>query len=364
MLANIQGLRWFAALSVVVFHANVAIAYYRQAPMQMGVAAAGVDIFFVISGFIMVHTTRDSSITPARFWTNRAVRIVPMYWLATLAAMAIFATGVLQISVRAFDGADVITSFFFIPQLRYDLWLPILPVGWTLIFEMLFYFLFGLALVLRNQTAAVTLLGVFFVAAWAFGKLTSILPPPAEFLTTLVTLEFAAGAALALIFHATEKVRLPAPRVLGIGAIVAGVALILMTGATGLSLWEITDLRALLWGGPAVLIVAGGLILERAGIRFTSSSIPLLGAASYSIYLVHVVVLELVLGPAITFLPDLGGPMTIGIAILAIIAAVFAGVVVHLWIERPMHLRLRGGVNRLFKPRAGSGRAGINPASG
>lgn len=352
MLANIQGLRWFAALSVVVFHAHLTIAFYTLQPMNLRAEAAGVDVFFVISGFIMVHTTRSGNVSPPQFWAHRAIRVAPLYWLATLAAMAIFATGILRASILPFDAGDAITSFLFIPHLRHELWLPILPVGWTLIFEVYFYFLFGLALYLRNQTAAVAALAAFFLSTWAFGQITNILPAPVAFLTHLITIEFAAGCVLGLIWQATETIRIPAPRLIGGGAIAAGVLLIIAFDSTGLPLWDIVDLRAILWGGPAVMIVAGALILERAGIRFTSSFIALLGAASYAIYLVHVVALELVIVPALAFIPNLFGPSLVIMAIQAIAVAVFGGVAVHLWIERPIQGWLRATADRLMKPRA------------
>lgn len=71
MLANIQALRWFAGPGAVVVHAHLTIALYPLTPMQVRAEAAGVDIFFVISGFIMVYTTRSANVSPIPFWANR-----------------------------------------------------------------------------------------------------------------------------------------------------------------------------------------------------------------------------------------------------------------------------------------------------
>ena len=89
-IISIQILRAFAALLVVFHHARYQIqdfeVFFHGGIWPFG--QAGVDIFFVISGFIMWVTTHDRRTTPLRFMTNRIVRIVPLYWLLTLAVAA------------------------------------------------------------------------------------------------------------------------------------------------------------------------------------------------------------------------------------------------------------------------------------
>ena len=191
-VSNIQVLRAFAALAVA----------WRDMLMWFGsdpgwgllhVGRAGVDVFFVISGFIMFHTTQDGGRTTAQFWTDRVVRIAPLYWLMTLLIVGLYLAGLPAGDVRQLDGNDVPLALAFIPNYRGDEdWNPILATGWTLIYEMYFYFLFGLTFFLRSQVKALTLLTVFFVAFFAVSQLVN-LPFTLSRWAQPITLEFAAG---------------------------------------------------------------------------------------------------------------------------------------------------------------------------
>src|SRR5947209_976295 len=125
-LHNIQYLRGIAALGVVAFHA----ALTAGVPFRMG--AFGVDIFFVISGFLMVAITNVNS-RQAPFLRDRIVRVVPLYWIATL---------VVYLADRRYtSGPDqLVSSLMFIPRghsADAPWFFPVLNVGWTLNYEML-----------------------------------------------------------------------------------------------------------------------------------------------------------------------------------------------------------------------------------
>ena len=105
MLINLQLLRGFAALNVVLLHSIETSASYGYETDFIaffdGWGANGVDIFFVISGFVMLYTQLDNKNSPKDFLINRAIRIIPIYWLLTLAIIAIyfgFQIGVLNYS--------------------------------------------------------------------------------------------------------------------------------------------------------------------------------------------------------------------------------------------------------------------------
>ena len=87
LILPIQYLRGIAAILVVWFHATIQVdgvsTYFSSS-----FGASGVDLFFVISGFIMVVTTAGKDVTPQRFFVLRIIRVVPLYWLATLAGIA------------------------------------------------------------------------------------------------------------------------------------------------------------------------------------------------------------------------------------------------------------------------------------
>src|SRR6185437_14170487 len=134
-LDNIQALRAIAALLVVFVHLAVPVAALGVAPFGAG----GVDLFFVISGFIMVYTTVGRPISGAEFLGRRIVRIVPLYWLLTLAVfgIALIAPTLLQFTTASWG--QLLKSLFFIPfaKANGDVQ-PVLFLGWTLNYEMFF----------------------------------------------------------------------------------------------------------------------------------------------------------------------------------------------------------------------------------
>ena len=142
-LYSIQALRFIAAALVVVSHIRTE---YGMAPF----GSAGVDIFFVISGFIIHYVTRNGA---PQFFTRRLIRIVPLYWLGTLAlgAAALFVPSLLnQVS---FSSEVLLKSLFFLPvwneQVQYHL--PLLTLGWSLNYEILFYLVYFIALKISHQ---------------------------------------------------------------------------------------------------------------------------------------------------------------------------------------------------------------------
>lgn len=124
---------------------------------------SGVDLFFVISGFIVVVTTAGVDTKPFDFWRRRIVRVVPLYWLLTLlmVTVALIAPGLFKTLKVAPE--TVLQSLLFIPHFSQSfsgvVW-PLLVPGWTLNFEMFFYALFGLALILPPRYRLLVLTSV------------------------------------------------------------------------------------------------------------------------------------------------------------------------------------------------------------
>ena len=149
---SIQVLRFFAAFSVMMVHLPV---------FEFGIW--GVDIFFVISGFIMMYVTENNE---KFFLLKRIFRIVPLYWLLTLGVfvLAIFVPEVLNNTTANVD--HLIKSLFFIPFDKNGTGhFPILFLGWTLNFEVIFYFLFFLSLVFfkENRMIACSIFIIIFL---------------------------------------------------------------------------------------------------------------------------------------------------------------------------------------------------------
>jgi peptidoglycan/LPS O-acetylase OafA/YrhL len=259
-LRSIQVLRGIAACAVVVLHAYPD----PRGPIgNAGYGAAGVDLFFVISGFIMAHVAQER--TAGQFIRDRLWRIYPLWWVALLPWLFMVPRG----------PTFVMSSLSLWPIYAGGYYVPVLKVGWTLSFELLFYLGMTLAIVTR---AAVPL-GLY--AVFLLGALTTA-NPLLHFVGSPMALEFLMGVLVA---------RLPRRALLG-GLIPLGLALFALTspaiGDVEASLgpqWALS--RTMEWGLPAALIVWGVLSLERV-FDHRAFDLPVaVGDASYSIYLFH-----------------------------------------------------------------------------
>ena len=166
MLVNVQFLRFIAAMLVVVYHATP---HVRDAGADPGwffsfaeaAGFAGVDIFFVISGFIMAHTTATSA-GPADAWAflrRRIARIYSGYWPFFLIALGVF----WWVNPVHLHEAALARSAVLWPAN-----VLLIAVSWTLVFEMVFYLLFTLLIAARLQQARLCLAALFAgIAAFA-----------------------------------------------------------------------------------------------------------------------------------------------------------------------------------------------------
>jgi exopolysaccharide production protein ExoZ len=331
-LQSIQHLRAVAAIGVVLYHA----CQWGHARFEIG--ASGVDLFFVISGFVIGLGLDDAAATPAGFMARRVWRVAPPYWLVTLALLLIALVWPRWLPEVEVEPAHVILSLLFIPHVNPDqIPFPILPVGWSLTYEMIFYVL-AAACLTQPPRRRLGLLAAGLVAMPIFG----VNVHPAFFLfANPMMLQFLAGALVARAYR-----RGALPRYGGGWA---------MVGAAGLAYVALYwfDLygslfRPLAWGAPATLLVAGAVSLEREGHWPRFPALDRLGEASYSIYLMHwpvVVMLAQTLGvrPAWVFIP------------LSSLCAVGAGLVFWRWVERPLPRLRRRSVSM---PPAGEAAAG------
>ncbi|WP_331308805.1 acyltransferase [Methylobacterium oryzae] len=351
----IQILRAVAALMVAWHHARneAGLLADRGAGPALDPATllpwwGGVDLFFVISGFVIVHAGARLAGRPggrARFLAHRVARVVPLYWLVSLLYLALALArpdllGAAAALVR--DPLALVASFLFWPAARPDGTVqPLYGLGWTLNYEAFFYVLFAACLGLGRRGAVAWLCGIL-AGSVAVGALAPGLPVPLRFWSDPVVLEFAAGAGLALAWRAGFRPALPvraALAVLGVlGLILAARVLADLGEADGI-------LRPLLVGGPAVLLVASALGPHRdaaqvARLPSPARGLVALGDASYALYLVHPFALRLVregvlrLGLAPTLHP--WGSMALMLA-----GGIAAALVVHRCVERPLTRALR-----------------------
>jgi exopolysaccharide production protein ExoZ len=241
----------------VTFHHAYGVA---DPATQARLGAAGVDLFFVISGFIIA--TIGTNRSPAEFLAARARRILPLWWIA-LVPWLFFSKP---------DFAETLSSFSLWPIYGGQFHPPVLPVGWSLCFEAMFYVAFALALATRWWVP----LAVFAVCA--------LIPHPGNellgYLGSPMILEFLLGVMIA---------RLPRFEAPGIPLIALAIIALFLSPVAHFDhiMGPTAALRVLSWGLPSAALVYGALCIER---RFANKLFDLpvfIGDASYSIYLFH-----------------------------------------------------------------------------
>lgn len=340
-LYGIQVLRAFAALMIAVHHVQADAGFLAAragtpfSPSHLLPWTAGVDLFFVISGFIMVHSSAGLFDRPdgARlFIARRVARIVPLYWTVTTLFLLVMlaAPALLNSATPSFGGVTGSYLFWPVPNAAGELQ-PVYSLGWTLNYEMLFYVLFGAALLLpaRLVVPAVAIALAGLVAAEA---LAGPLPLPFRFWGQPIVLEFAGGMAVGLLRR--NGLRLDGR--LRWLMVAAGLALLGFAAGDG---WAQTSWGALALRGPAALLLVTAAACGR-GYSAPSAlvrSLALLGDGSYALYLVHPFAMR-----ALRELFQRLAPDAIGLFIvLALVAAVLAALAVYRWFERPMTRALR-----------------------
>jgi exopolysaccharide production protein ExoZ len=347
VLRNLHLLRALAALAVVYFH----ITSTAGLDLAWDIGSRGVDVFFVISGFIIAYI---GSKQPGQFFVRRLIRIVPFYWAATLVVFT--AATLLPRFFRSTDASigHLAPSLLFFPHLSSSGEVqPTLILGWSLNFEMFFYVLFALALLLSTRRAPI-LCAAAIVVVVAVGKLVGPVSTAFDFYARTTSLEFCYGIGAYYLLAACErhKTMLAQSTALKLAlplALIAGVAAIVLFEHVA----KDTTPRYLAGGIPAFVIVVSALLLERIfGIASRSRLAWLLGEASYVIYLIHPYIVFGVLRLAVPDAAHLSVPM-----IVAIIAGLLAltsgiGIALHLLFEKPVMTYLRAKLTPDARPQA------------
>lgn len=359
-LDAVQILRAVAAGMIVLLHAEALFAIQGEArglamprftTLPLG---AGVDLFFIISGFIIVYASErlfGAAGGAAAFLRRRLLRVVPLYWFALSLRLAVLLAGAAAGQATAPGLADVATSYLFIPFDAHgfgpDYPFPILDLGWTLNYEMMFYVVFAGAMMLARkasaqaapsdgtttrETAALATVGALSVCVLA-GWVRPPVLDQVRFWFRPIVLEFAAGIGLALLFR--RGVRL---------GWVGGVVLC----GLGIALWTTIDVgqfavsdapmqcgwaRTLIWGGGAVLVFAR---LVFGAFRFDHAlgrRVARLGDASYALYLLHpfVFLAAKAVLPRVPLTTALLWPLTL----LLVAVSILATLAFHRFAEEP-----------------------------
>jgi len=332
VIRPIQYLRGIAALMVVWHHCLHQLpGLYDLFPLDF--TATGVDIFFVISGFIMVVTTSGKDISPREFFAHRVVRVVPLYWAATTLMAALYLLIPSQFNSAQLTARTFVESLMFIP---YDSPsfpgnpYPMLVPGWTLNYEMFFYAMFAasLAVPARSRLIGIALL---FCQLAAIGHMFGPFVGAKFVYTDSRLLEFVAGMVIGTLWVKGKVGEWPAA--FGIAAIVGG-------------------FYCLMVGNSQMTLLAGASLIVLGSLTHSIRKIELwpmmeLGNASYSIYLTHLFTLG-AMRDVWKHLP----PSTVSSYAfmgVSLAACAVAGWACYWMVERPMTARLQGVVKRRIR---------------
>lgn len=294
-LTSIQALRAVAALLVLFAHLWTPFTQFNAGDKFPNFiqGAAGVDLFFVISGFIMAYSSERFFAQPlgaARFMLRRLVRIVPLYWATT--TFFLMMIQMIGQTLATMDATPklVVASYFFVPMARPSGGMvPLHGVGWTLEYEMFFYCLFALCIVLHRRTAILTacaaLVGLTLLPNFV------IFPMPLSYLVTPFLWEFVFGLLIALAYRSGWRI----PRFSAV--CMGGVGLLTFLWSCTQDITSgsfVAEYRFTLWGGSAALILAA-CVLSPFQVRGRwLSPLVLIGEASYALYLTHTITLHIV----------------------------------------------------------------------
>lgn len=345
VLNSIQTGRALAALAVALQHTiRDADRYYeRYVGVHPGfttdphgwveILAAGVDIFFVISGVVMVLSTHNRDNRIGAFIYRRAARIYPLYWVLTLLYISMLLAAPTLFQVSYLEPVHMTCSLLLVPCLGPGgEAIPYIYAGWTLTYELVFYLLFGLSLLVVGRWARVVTC-IVLILLWHSLQYTPLVVIPAiDHSSGNIMLEFIFGI---LLGHAWLSFRFP--RKAAIPLLSIGIVLLAFSQSEVMLALP----RFLRWGFPALLIVTGLMCIESDDKKSSgltgklAGGLVFLGAVSYSLYLFHFFSLRL-------FFVGLGKtgflnaiPPTLAI-VLGFVFTIIASIVVYFILEKPL----------------------------
>jgi exopolysaccharide production protein ExoZ len=336
---SIQYLRGLAAILVLASHALL----YPLAERDLAYGRLGwlgVILFFVISGFIMVVVTGEGRFSPVAFLRRRFIRIVPMYWGATLVAAALALVAPQLFKTTVYDAGQLALSLLFVPFFNPVSGgiHPLYKLGWTLNYEVFFYVCFA-SLAFLGAKSRVVWLTAAFTALAVIGAVFQPQPAIPQFYTSFMPLAFCAGAWLGLATlngHA--------------GALSpAGVIAAMILAVIGMVEGFVVDHGGLVEDSmafPGFVAFAAMLVLLAVRLERRLPRVALLeqiGDASYSIYLVHIYEVAILSGLAFTLLNPADLWADYIVTAVSIAGGTVAGLLVYRFVEQPV-LKLANGL--------------------
>lgn len=353
-IRNIQGLRALAAILVFGAHLNGSELRFTGTSFSgffSPIGEWGVDLFFVISGFVMIVSTWNEFATPSiswRFFVRRITRIYPAYWLVMLPILALFLVRPEMVDGSQTVRPSIAASFLLFPQYGK----PLLTVSWTLVYEMFFYVVFAVVLAFDRRWC-LPFLGGWCALTLALAALThGTTNPYMQTYASPLLIEFVFGV---LVGYATKTRGATWPLASAIAGIAGLMAIDAAAPALIASYGLNTDQLRFLWIGiPVALILNGFVGLELQHGWIFPRWLQTIGDSSYSLYLWHVPLVIFVGRVSEHHLRTLGNPFVHAIWLAGVYAFVFGtSIVLFRTVERPM-LRFFGRLLRDNGTRASS----------
>jgi exopolysaccharide production protein ExoZ len=348
-ILSIQYLRGWAALMVVFHHARDQFPDF-PAPFHTSAGQAGVDLFFVISGFVMVFVTSTRERSPRQFLEARATRIVPIYWFYTLACFGLLCVAPGLFKANEASARHLILSLLFVPHAiaaTAGMLSPLVKLGWTLNYEVFFYVIFAATMFVsapRRVLITTCMLAGLIAAGPVISSILGVqIGGVAAFYTNQIIGEFMLGMLIARAYFGRQLDWL--------GSTPAVVLIVIASGAMILGAPYVDTARLVVFGLPAAMILLGALAIERRGAIGRWPLLLLIGDASYSLYLVQIFPIAV-----LRYLwrrLDLSvhsWPWAILFVACSTVAAVLLALVSYLAIERPSLRWLRSVIGARKSP--------------
>jgi peptidoglycan/LPS O-acetylase OafA/YrhL len=326
MIANIQFLRFFSALLIVLHHSIGTGSAYGYSPAVSNhlseITKIGVDIFFIISGIVVTLSFLEKKETASLFIFRRVAKVVPLYWFVTtllLVILIVLPQDVVNSSVALPN--EIITSYLFLSQISGNGY-PIFFVGWTLEFEMLFYCAFAIFIFLSNKISAMPKVLIIFTVFLAFA-------------VSHLIFYFAVGVAMAYEYHFNANKRINVRCIFSFtGIIIISLALSFSEG--------VLRFDSFLFKLAAISSCFAALYF----VQIKCKVILLLGSITYSTYLVQVFVIsafyKLIKYSDTRFSADL-------LLIPCIVLVLIAAFLLHYFVEKPIDVYFKNIFIRVKK---------------
>lgn len=327
MIRSLQALRFIAAFAIVIYHATRQFGLRSDSHHLNTIYSIlqtklefGVDIFFVISGYVIYSSYQRRKKSSLEFIADRIIRIAPMYWITTMMFVIILSINFSLYPISDLSFFSIIKSLMFIPAYNLEgIYLPVHSVGWSLNIEMMFYAVFAFAIAVNPNNVKVIVFPAIILIYLTGNNLESL-----SFYHNVMVFEFLTGCCIAMIN--VDTLRFISKRTF-ISAIILICCIVSL-------IYGNAQLRLLYWGIPSFFIVLLCVSFDHK-IK-VSDWLMTLGAASYSLYLIHRIVITLTLW---AFGRD---NYSIIAALISSLLSIPVSVLLYSMLEKPISTMLKG----------------------